>query len=186
MKMRHCGFVLLLLLFCLSAWGESLQGTFRLLKDSDGTTPNAGASIEITFHGSTFDLKAIQPGETFSDHGTYTVSGSLITMTFASLDKNVEKKFFSHAGGLLILPIKLFSDGPGASTWQAIVPGSGDGSGQGPGGVPGATPGGDTGGGPGTGAGSGTGTGGAEDQGVDPAPDREAGDRGQWSRKRVR
>jgi hypothetical protein len=57
-------------------FGQSLQGTFRLVQDSNGTAPRKGAVIDLAFSpDGTFSFKAVQPGETVTDSGTYSVAG---------------------------------------------------------------------------------------------------------------
>ena len=81
---------LLVLLACCAAslgWSAGLEGTYRMVKDSNGTAPRAGAVVELVFATGTFTFKAVQPGETVEDKGTYRVVGNTITITFEEMEQ---------------------------------------------------------------------------------------------------
>lgn len=109
-----------------AAWAQGLSGTFRLVKDSNGTTPRTGATVDLTFRGDgTFSLRAVQPGETMEDKGTFLVRGGTITMDFQELDKGHQSGPYTLAGDMLTLPFQMFSDGAGTSLWKSTSSGSG-------------------------------------------------------------
>jgi len=100
----------------------SLKGTYTLVGDSDGTTLKKGAVVTITFKGAnsgTVSMKGVQPGETVVDSGTFSVSGSIITIQFKELEWQAEKQPFRLDDCTLVLPFKAlgFTEGPGTSTW---------------------------------------------------------------------
>lgn len=99
-----------------------VEGTYKLLHDGDGTKPKSDASVTITFHSGSFHLSAVQPGETFEDDGSYSLSDDTITLTFSDLPKSVRNATYERSGATLTLPFKLFGDGPGTSVWQQIAP----------------------------------------------------------------
>ena len=55
-------------------------GTWRLMKDQDGKVPKSGAVLEITLASGKFTFKAVQPDETVTDSGSYSVKGRQITV----------------------------------------------------------------------------------------------------------
>jgi hypothetical protein len=103
---------------------QGLQGSWLLVKDSDGTRPKAGATVTLALlPGGAFALSAVQPGETLEDAGTYEVSGNRITMAFTEIDLGCEEAPFSLSGDSLVLPFMVFGDGEGTSTWRRARPG---------------------------------------------------------------
>jgi len=93
-------------------------GTWRLMKDSDGKTPKSGAVIELTFGNGTFKVKAVQPGETVEDTGTFKVSGRTITLDFKTLAQGKVSGPFTVSPDTVVLPFKMLSDGSGWSMWM--------------------------------------------------------------------
>jgi len=61
---------------------KDLTGTFTFVKDSDGITAKAKATVTLTFRSGVVSVSAVQPGETVEDTGTYVVAGNLITIAF--------------------------------------------------------------------------------------------------------
>ncbi len=104
----------------LFTWAGAIDGRYTLVKDSDGKTPGVGAGIELTLQGGSVLLKAVRPGETFVDKGSYHTTGNRITISFTQLEKSATNQVFSYVGGQLVLPLKFLSDGPGASIWRAV------------------------------------------------------------------
>jgi len=105
---------------------QTLNGTYRFVKDSDGKSARSGADITITFSNGTFKFKAVQPGETVEDAGTWKATGVTMTITFKEMAQGKQTGTWSLNNGALVLPFKMLSDGAGSSTWQdvnvAIVP----------------------------------------------------------------
>jgi hypothetical protein len=100
---------------------ESLDGTYLHVRDSDGTTPKDTATVSITFKPNTggVSMRAVQPGETVTDSGSYAVSGDTITIRFREMEWTATRQAFSFDGCTLVLPFKALSGspGPGGSTW---------------------------------------------------------------------
>ena len=128
-----------LILTILLAAGLSLHaaipaGTYRLIKDSNGTTPKTGAVISLKFSVGKLFLRAAMPGKTVTDSGTYRISGNRITVRFRQFPFKCTSAAYSIADGKLKLPFKVLSGGSGHSLWQkesALSTFSGDGSGSG-------------------------------------------------------
>ena len=93
-------------------------GTWRLFKDSDGQVPKSGAVVEITFSANSFTFRAVQPGETVEDRGTFEVDGRRITIEFAGMEQGRQSGPFSVSADTMVLPFRMLSNGPGSSTWM--------------------------------------------------------------------
>lgn len=117
------------------------SGTYFFVSDSDSTVPSKGSTVTLTFTPVTGSLafNAVRPGETSTDNGTYRTAGTLISLSLPRLGISVNSQPYILTGTTLVLPFKLFSEGPGTSTWTG-----GAGS---KGGAGGKDAGGDTGGG---------------------------------------
>jgi hypothetical protein len=120
MRRRAALWTMFLFLAFGTVWAQGLSGSYRLVKDSDGTTPRPGATVDLTFSpNGAFTLRAVQPGETVEDKGRYSVRGSTITMDFEEMEQGHQSGPYSLAGGTLTLPFKMFSGGTGTSQWRA-------------------------------------------------------------------
>ena len=93
-------------------------GTWRLFKDQDGKVPRRGAVVEMTLKGGKFTFRAVQPEETVTDAGTYSVRGRRITVEFAQLAQGRKSGSFSRSADTLVLPFQVLSDAPGWSMWM--------------------------------------------------------------------
>jgi len=93
-------------------------GTWRLFKDSDGQVPKSGAVVEISFSGNAFTVRAMQPGETVEDRGTFEVDGRRITIEFAGMEQGRRSGPFSVSVDTMVLPFRMLSAAPGTSTWM--------------------------------------------------------------------
>ncbi len=110
------------------AFGQGLQGTYVLVRDSDGTVPKKGAVVTLSFKGGnsgTLSMSAVQPGEQVADTGKYSAQAGLITIEFKEMEWEAAKQPFALAGCTLTLPFKALdgTPGPGTSTWQKQAPG---------------------------------------------------------------
>lgn len=101
------------------AWSSGIQGTYRLLKDSNGTMPKKGAVVELSFAAKTFTFKAVQPGETVEDKGTYRLIGNHITISFEEMVQGRQSGPYSLKDGVLTLPFMMIGEGKGTSTWKS-------------------------------------------------------------------
>jgi hypothetical protein len=110
-----------------AVFGASLNGTYSLVGDSDGTALKEGTVVTIIFKGAnsgTVLMKAVQPGGTVVDIGTFSVNGNNITMQFKELEWRAEKQPFQLDDCNLVLPFKAlgFTEGTGTSTWTRKDP----------------------------------------------------------------
>lgn len=111
---------LLLLFSSPPGWSANIEGTYRLLKDSNGKTLKAGAVVEITFSSGSFTMKAVQPGATVDDKGSYRLAGNTITISFEEMAQGRQQGPYTLKDGVLTLPFMMLSDGKGSSTWQSV------------------------------------------------------------------
>lgn len=95
------------------------DGQWQLFKDSDGTTPQPDAVVELTLAAGKFSLKAVQPGETVTDVGTYSIAGRKVTFRFKDLEVGTQSGPFSVSADTLVLPFRVLSKGQGYSTWMS-------------------------------------------------------------------
>jgi len=144
-----------------AAAAQSIDGVYTLIGDTGGRSVKAGAVITLTVSGSpsgTMAVVAVQPGQTITDTGTFTLRGGRITLSFQELGWAATGAAYTLGGGILVLPFKALDDGPGTSRWKMLSGGSG-GGGSGDSGDGGGA--GGSGKGSGSGGGSGAGSGGS-------------------------
>lgn len=105
----------ILMLLGVTCQAANPDGTYRLLKDSDGTVPKTNAVVTITFKESSSDvsMKAVQPGETVTDTGKFSVNGTSITISFKEMAWEANRKPFSLDGCTLVLPFKALDGSEG-------------------------------------------------------------------------
>jgi hypothetical protein len=101
---------------------QGLEGTFLLLRDSDGSKPKPDATVTLTFGGGTrgpLSMSAVQPGETVTDTGSFSAAGGRITITFKEMEWEAKGQPYQFDGCTLTLPFKALNLTPGAgtSTW---------------------------------------------------------------------
>ena len=101
----------------------AIAGAFLFERDSDGATPKADASVLLTFKGNergTIALAAVQPGETVTDTGTYSIRKGRITIQFREMVWEAKAQPFTLDACTLTLPFKAIGStpGPGTSTWR--------------------------------------------------------------------
>jgi len=126
MRMKPVLAVALFLAASVVASAQDLVGTWKLVKESDGTTPKAGAIVKLTLSaGGALSLRAVQPGEVFDDSGSWSTSGDRITMNLVQLEKRATAQKYVLSGTTLTLPIRILGDGPGTSTWVSEMAGGG-------------------------------------------------------------
>ena len=98
----------------------SLVGEYELIGDVDGTKVSGDATVTLTLNDDgTLALKAVQPGETLEDTGSWTVTDTDIHVETA--DDNIGGDGpYELRGDILVLPFLVFGDGEGQSEWKRI------------------------------------------------------------------
>lgn len=110
-----------LAVFGVQAPAQAIVGTYSLVKDSDGQGLKQQATIELTFKpGGLISMKGVQPGETVTDTGTYSVRSNLITIHFKEMVWEANHQPFTLDECTLTLPFMALKDtsGGGTSIWQ--------------------------------------------------------------------
>jgi tetratricopeptide (TPR) repeat protein len=117
--MKRIIFSLSIIVASCNLFAQSLSGKYILVKESDGQSPKTGATISINFNSNgNFDFKAVMPGTTVTDKGTYKITGSNISISFNEMEQGKQNGPYSLEGGTLILPFKMLKNVKGSSTWQ--------------------------------------------------------------------
>ncbi len=100
---------------------SSLYGSYDLVSESSGWHPAAKARVVLNFiPPGTVALRATRPGESLTDVGTFSVSGSSMTLKLPETGKAAVGASYAYDGKTLTLPIQIFSDSPGTSVWKRI------------------------------------------------------------------
>ncbi len=109
---------------CLPLLGQNSPfGACSFVSDSSGATADSGVAISLTF-GAGGSLSFAGTGSTqVSDQGTYSVSGSSISISLPDMGKSAHGSWSLQAN-VLTLPFQLFSDDAGTSKWTCISAGS--------------------------------------------------------------
>jgi len=122
MRLKSLLVATVILVAAVATNAQDLVGTWKLVKESDGTTPKAGAIVKLTLSaGGALALSAVQPGEVFEDSGSWSTIGTRITMHFDQMDKGCTSQPFTLSGNTLTLPVRVLNDGPGTSSWVSEV-----------------------------------------------------------------
>lgn len=109
---------MVLLALATSAAAAGIDGTYLHARDSDGTTPKKNATVSITFKPGAggVSMRAVQPGETVTDSGSYSLAGDKITIRFREMEWEANRQGFAFDGCTLTLPFKALAGSPGAGT----------------------------------------------------------------------
>jgi hypothetical protein len=97
---------------------SDLSGTYTLIEDSDGTKPRPGATVTLVLDKGKLSLRAVMGRDELTDSGTYSVSRDRMTIEFVEQEIRARDAPFKFDGQTLELPVKMFSEGAGSSTWR--------------------------------------------------------------------
>jgi hypothetical protein len=95
-----------------------ISGTYVLIEDSDGSKPRAGATVTLVLDKGSLTLKAVMGRDELDDNGTYSIRDGRMTIEFREQGMGAKDAPFKYDGETLELPVKMFSDGEGSSTWR--------------------------------------------------------------------
>ena len=113
--------VLLFALFGALAHGQALIGTWSHVADSDGTKPQKGKALSLTFDANgKCHLKATDATgkeNTVNGDGTYSISSGRLTLSLPVLELKLAAKPYTLTSDRLTLPFLLFNEGAGTSEW---------------------------------------------------------------------
>ena len=123
-KAAHA-FICLLIFVCVSVLpaiaDNTLVSSWKFASDSDGATADNGVTVTLSFNLSGVAFSAVGPGQNISGQGSYSTSGGSITINLPGIGKSANNQPFSINVNTLTLPFKVFSEGPGSSTWFRVM-----------------------------------------------------------------
>lgn len=100
-----------------AAAASSLNGTYTIVQDSDGTQPIEGATVTLVLTDGTLSVHAVSADDELTDTGTYSISDGKMTIEFTEQGISATDRPYTLDGDTLEIPVKMFSDGEGSSTW---------------------------------------------------------------------
>lgn len=100
-----------------SAAGD-VSGTYVVVQDSDGGRPKAGATVTLVLDKGTLSVRAVSADDELTDSGTYSIHDGKMTIEFKEQGFNAKDQPYKLDGDTLEIPVKLFSEGAGSSTWK--------------------------------------------------------------------
>ena len=95
-----------------------ISGTYVVVQDSDGTRPKPGATVTLVLDKGTLSVKAVSAGEELTDSGTYSVRDGRMTIEFREQGISATDQPYKVNGDTLEIPVKMFGEGAGSSTWK--------------------------------------------------------------------
>lgn len=103
-----------------------IDGTWTLVREDDGSTPKAGASIHLTLSKGKAHLEATMPSQTVTSNGNYSACAGMFSIEFDDFDFGCSMQTYKLEGNTLTLPFVVIGEGNN-STWRR---GSSNSSGQ--------------------------------------------------------
>jgi hypothetical protein len=98
----------------------SVVGSYHLVGDVGGTQVKTDATVTLTLRSDgTLTMLAVQPGQEYTDTGTWSVSGDSITVEFKDQKLKGTGKL-DYDGKTLRLPVLIFGEGKGVSEWTRV------------------------------------------------------------------
>lgn len=95
-----------------------IGGTYVAVQDSDGTRPKSGATVTLVLDNGTLSVKAVSAGDELTDTGTYSIHDGRMTIEFRDQGISATDQPYKFDGETLEIPVKMFSEGAGSSTWK--------------------------------------------------------------------
>ncbi|MBI5285877.1 MAG: hypothetical protein HY874_12380 [Chloroflexi bacterium] len=95
-----------------------ISGTYLVVQDSDGTKPKAGATVTLVLDKGTLSVHAVAGDEELNDTGTYSIRDGRMTIEFIEQQLSATDQPYSFDGETLEIPLRMFGEGPGSSTWK--------------------------------------------------------------------
>lgn len=96
---------------------DALAGSYTMIGDVGGATVKTGATITLTLAADgSLTFHAVQPGQTVDDTGSWSISGSTMTISFSEQDLSGTGRY-GFDGSTLTIPVKFFTQGKGSSRW---------------------------------------------------------------------
>lgn len=101
-----------------------VSGTYVVEQDSDGSRPKAGVTVTLVLDKGTLAVRAVSPDDELTDTGTYSVQNGRMTIEFKDQGISAKDQPYKLNGDTLELPVKMFSEGAGSSTWKRSAAGA--------------------------------------------------------------
>ena len=95
-----------------------ISGTYVVVQDSDGTRPKAGATITLVLDNGKLSVKAVSADDELTDTGTYSIRDGRMTIEFTEQQLSATDQPYTFDGETLEIPLKMFGEGAGSSTWR--------------------------------------------------------------------
>lgn len=96
----------------------NISGTYVVVKDSDGTGPKDGATVTLVLTNGKLSVRAVADDGELADTGTYSVKNGRMTIEFVDQQISATDQPYKLDGDTLEIPVKMFSEGAGSSTWK--------------------------------------------------------------------
>lgn len=103
-----------------------VSGTYVVVQDSDGTRPKEGATVTLVLDKGKLSVRAVSADDELTDTGTYSVRDGRMTIAFVEQGMSATDQPYKLDGETLEIPVKMFSEGAGSSTWKRAEPGAAD------------------------------------------------------------
>ena len=100
------------------AAAAGVDGTYVVVKDSDGTEPKEGATVTLVLTNGKLSVHAVADDGELTDTGTYSVKNGKMTIEFVDQQITATDQPYKLDGDTLEIPVKMFSEGAGSSTWK--------------------------------------------------------------------
>jgi hypothetical protein len=95
-----------------------ISGTYVVVQDSDGTRPKSGATVTLVLDNGTLSVKAVSGSDELDDTGTYSIHDGRMTIEFKDQQISAKDQPYKVDGDTLEIPVKMFGEGAGSSTWR--------------------------------------------------------------------
>ncbi len=109
-----------------AAAAGDVSGTYTVVQDSDGTKPIPGATVTLLLDNGTLAVRAVSGDDELTDSGTYSVHDGKMTIEFKEQGFTAKDQPYKLDGDTLEIPVKMFSEGAGSSTWKRAAAGAAD------------------------------------------------------------
>src|SRR3990170_2805891 len=75
-------------------------------------------ALALVLDSGKLTVRAVSPSDELTDTGTYSVREDRMTIEFLEQGMSAKDQPYSYDGQTLEIPVKMFSDGAGSSTWK--------------------------------------------------------------------
>ena len=105
---------------------HGIFGSYVFTKETSSQKVLSDAEVVLQFiRPDVVTLRAVKPGEVFTDVGAFNISDDRITISLPETGWAANNSEYSYDGQQLVLPVLIFGEGEGRSTWTRVS-GEGD------------------------------------------------------------